>query len=599
MNKRQVDLLKQLITQDEYLPIKYFSNIFNISTKTISKDLNKIEEIIKPTGATIDRKQGLGIKLHYTPLQLDRLNTKLNSIEVADGDNSLEHRRAQILLNLLINTNKYITIQKLSDKYMVSRTSITNDLNEIAEKLDTYNIRLSKTAKGTRIVGSEINIRRALVTTIQEYSKINPNYITEYQNIRHNELKINEINAILNEESTSFFENLLNRMEKKLKLVIYEPYYTNLLTHLVIMINRIMSGNYIQGNSDLNDMVLVMNKELYNIATYMIREIEKKFKIKINTEEVGYVYKYLTSIGLSYDENNEKSYNGLDLPPIHFTNNLIDIVSQMSDTNYNLRFNLYDRLLLHIKPMLNRLKYNIQVKNPLLKDFLREFQEEFLIIKVACFLICRKFKINMVIDDEVAYILSYFISEHEKIEEDIKVKALVVCHSGYGTSQLLATRLEKTFSNIKVVDIISSNSINNSQLDEIDLIISTVDLNIKNPHLVVSAFLSEIDKKNIENFIDIILENKKKPSFKSSKETILLEYVDDREDLKQLSKSFNKDDLIHIKNNTCIYLISDSNSSIRKYLYLTKENKIEKCIFVINYSSYRYLSKVLRKIIRE
>lgn len=131
MNKRQVDLLKNLIVQDDYQPLKYFSNIFNTSVKTVSKDLDEIEEIINPIGVNIDRKQGIGIKLYYTPSQLEKLNTILNSTVLSSGDMDIDHRRAEILLNLLINTNKYTTIQKLSDKYLVSRTSINNDLNEI------------------------------------------------------------------------------------------------------------------------------------------------------------------------------------------------------------------------------------------------------------------------------------------------------------------------------------------------------------------------------------------------------------------------------------------------------------------------------------
>lgn len=55
----------------------------------------------------------------------------------------------------------------------------------------------------------------------------------------------------------------------------------------------------------------------------------------------------------------------------------------------------------------------------------------------------------MINDDEVAYILSYFISEDEKIAETVKIKTIVICHSGYGTSQLLATRLKMPLTILK------------------------------------------------------------------------------------------------------------------------------------------------------
>ncbi|AEE92373.1 Transcriptional antiterminator, BglG [Tepidanaerobacter acetatoxydans Re1] len=591
MNRRQVDLLKKLIIQDDYQPIKYFSAIFGTSMKTISKDLDDIEEIISPTGARIERKQGRGIKLCYTLPQLDKLNEILNNISPLDSDKTVEDRRTEILLNLLINTNKYTTIQKLSDKYMVSRTSINNDLKEVQERLKKYNLELSKTLKGTRIIGSEINIRKALVSTIQEYAKINPGYISEYQSIRHKELNIAEINSMLNSKSISFFEELLNKLENELKLVIYEPYYTNLLSHLVIMTNRIINGNYIEDNPDYNNSMLAMNERLYDAAVYLIKEIEKKFDIKINKQEIAYVYKYLISVGLSF-EDDKKCIKEADLSYVYFTKDLISIISQMLDVNYDLSLDLYDKLLLHVRPMLNRAKYNIQIKNPLLDDFLREFEEEFFIVKVGCFLLCNRYGVNMINDHEVAYILSYFISENEKMASAIKVRTVVICHSGYGTSRLLAARLAKTFSNIEISGIISSNAINSADLEKVDLIVSTVDLDTDKPYLIISAFLNEIDKENVKNYIENILESKKK-SISSEHEEISIKFIDDKEGIKEFISLLIEDELIHVKDNIYLYLRAEKANSARKYLIE------KKCIIAVDYSDYSFLSKVIRFLIRE
>ncbi len=595
MNKRQVDLLKKLIIQGEYQPIKYFSNIFGTSVKTISKDLDDIEEIINPIGVKIERKQGRGIKLCYALPQLDKLNEILNDISLLDSDKAVEDRRTEILLNLLINTNKYTTIQKLSDKYMVSRTSINNDLKEVQKRLNRYNLQLSKTLKGTRIIGSEINIRKALVSTIQEYAKINPSYIFEYQSIRHKELNIAEINTILSDKSLSFFEELLNHLENELKLVIYEPYYTNLLSHLAIMTNRIINGNYIEDDLDCNDSGQVVNEKLYDAAVYLIEEIEKKFDIKINKQEIVYVYKYLISVGLSF-EDDKKCIKESDLSYVYFTRDLIDIISQMLDVNYDLSLDLYDKLLLHVRPMLNRAKYNIQITNPLLDDFLREFKEEFFIVKVGCFLLCNRYGVNMINDHEVAYILSYFISENEKMASAIKVRTVVICHSGYGTSRLLATRLAKTFSNIEISGIISSSAINNADLEKVDLIVSTVDLDINKPYLRVSAFLNEIDKENVKIYIENILENKRKSSSLEC-EDISLKFIDETKEIKEIKSLFIEDELIRIKENIYLYLKAEKENSVKRYSI--KKKGTERCIIAINYSNYTYLSKLIRLLIRE
>lgn len=92
----------------------------------------------------------------------------------------------------------------------------------------------------------------------------------------------------------------------------------------------------------------------------------------------------------------------------------------------------------------------------------------------------------------------------------MKIKTIVICHSGYGTSQLLATRLKNAFNNIEISGIVSSNSINKIDLSKVDLIVSTVDFDINQSYLMVSAFLNEIDRENIKNYIESILRNKRK-----------------------------------------------------------------------------------------
>ena len=591
MIKRQIDLLKKLIMEDSYKPMKYYCSMFAVSEKTISKDLNEIEQTINPLGITIDRKCGVGIKLYCTSKQLDQLNSILNKMEFSNNVDNIDERRTEIFLTLLINTNQFTTIQKLSDQYMVSRTSIINDLNVIQEKLQNYNLELTKTSKGTKVTGSEINIRNALVSIIKKSGKLYPDFIEKYQSLRHKELKLDEMNTMISKDSVTFFENLLNELENKLKVVINEPYYTNLLTHLIIMTNRILDGNCISDNVERKDDTLTINEKMKDCTIDLIRKIEKKFNIIISDEEAVYVYKYLTSIGLKY--NYPYSEKESDLLPENFTRDLIDILSQMSGVNYSSVVGLFEKLMLHVKPMINRTKYNIQIKNPLLSEFLREFKDRFIMTKIACHLVCKNYKIAMINDSEVAYILSYFLSADEKIVKNLKIKTIVICHSGYGTSQLLATRLEKTFSNIEIVGVITSNRLQGIDLNNIDLIVSTVSLDIKYPYLVASAFLNEVDKKNINNYIETVFQNRRKVLGQTTAGDTPVEVVKIK-DMKQIKKLISKENLISLGENIFIYVLSGKVNSVTEFIIL-KEQK-EKYIFSIAYSDYAYLSRAVRKI---
>lgn len=589
MNKRQIKLLKNLMMQEDYIAVKFFSDLLEISGKTISKDLDDIEMELKFCNVKILRKQNAGIKLNLEAAQIEQINAYLNTKQIL-GEYDIEYRRIQILLNLLINTNQYITVQKLSDKYLVSRTSISNDFVEIEKNLEKYNLELLKTSKGTKIKGSEINIRKALVVNVQEYGKIAPNYKAEYQEIRHSELNLKEINTLLTEGATDFFEKLLNKLENKLDMVIYEPYYTNLLTHLIIMTTRIIDGNHIHEIFDTNTEISLENENLYKSAEYLINQIEAHFNISINAAETSYIYKYLSSIGLEYETNALDGEAELEKLPIYFTKELIAVVSEMTNIDFNSKLGLYSRLILHIKPMLNRLKYTIQITNPLLKDFLEEFEREFIITKVACHIVCNKYKLNMISEHEVAYILSYFISESEKYTKVDIIKTVVVCHSGYGTSQLLATRIKKTFADIEVVDIISSNSMQHIDWSNIDLIISTVNLDTHHPYLIVSAFLSDIDKKNIKAYIANRSLNRN--SIKSD--------INKASEIKYIKKLSNQEIetmekvSINISDKSDLYIKTDSENSIEVFT-----NQKNKRIYILKFKDYSELTELIDKYLSE
>lgn len=79
-------------------------------------------------------------------------------------------------------------------------------------------------------------------------------------------------------------------------------------------------------------------------------------------------------------------------------------------------------------------------------------------------------------------------------------RVIVVCHTGYGTSQLLAARLKREFPEWTIVDIVPMHQLSKRNLDDVDFVISTVNLDLKDKlHIVVSVLLMESDINNIKN----------------------------------------------------------------------------------------------------
>jgi galactitol-specific phosphotransferase system IIB component len=133
-------------------------------------------------------------------------------------------------------------------------------------------------------------------------------------------------------------------------------------------------------------------------------------------------------------------------------------------------------------------------------------------------LITLKYNLNSISIDEIGYLVTYF---QAAIERGISYKkVIVVCHSGYGTSQLLTTRLRRAFPQWQIGDVISERKLSTINLDDIDFIISTVHLTIKEkPYMLVSALLNEKDIKNIKS---ILIED----SFENTKQDLQLENLE-------------------------------------------------------------------------
>ena len=110
-------------------------------------------------------------------------------------------------------------------------------------------------------------------------------------------------------------------------------------------------------------------------------------------------------------------------------------------------------------------------------------------------------------ESEIGYIAMHFAAAAEQLQEnEEKVRAVVVCPAGIGTSKVLSVNLMRSFSNLEIQRIISAFDIDTEQLrrEGIDLIISTTEIQTDFPHLRVGMILQTQDKLMIRNKIEEI-----------------------------------------------------------------------------------------------
>lgn len=488
LQQRQKQILKYLLPMEDFTPVKKIATLLQCSTKTVRNDLMLLEE----NGVNLEKMSGKGIRI--IPSKRSQVENTLQE-DNSLSDLSVEHRRMKIIFELLEGTKDKISIQSLSDKYFVSKTSIANDLKVIEEKLLKYNLCLKKDTQGTQLVGSEMDIRKAMVDILNTLISSKKIFLEEPSRI--DKETILELEEHFGKYQVEQVKAVIEKAEKLLQFRITEPYYINLVTHILILIHRTKNGKTIY--SELKTEENNDDSPFYGVSQKIAHWLEDIFSIQINQEEVFYIYRYLTSSGgIVVQETDSGKRNEGDQYLEKIAKEMIRLSSSICPLQFTFSPSLYNDLLLHLRPMMNRIVYDIEIKNPLLDEIKEEFPDLMLLLKLVIFKIRLQYKLPYISEAEISYIAVYFQSA---IEEAIsKKRVMIVCSTGVGTSHLLGKRIKNHFPEWNITKIISAKDLEGDiDLEPVDLIISTVKLHVSlnKPVAYVSALFNKADEKRI------------------------------------------------------------------------------------------------------
>ncbi|MGN1182226.1 MAG: BglG family transcription antiterminator, partial [Faecalibacillus sp.] len=386
MNQRQKQMLETLINQDDYITVQTLADQFHVSLRTAHNDLKEIEEILYDHEMNLSKKPKVGIKINAPLSQkkslLNYINPHKESIEVL----STKMRRMKIFARLLSHSEG-TSLNKLSDEFLVSKTSIVSDFEIIEKKAKSFGLKLIKDRKGTRIQGDEKDIRHALSQIANDFVQLE--FEEETLEEKPSRLDLStycRLKNLFDNDHIEIVENIILDAEKKLGYTVNDLSYVNLITHLLILINRLKKSiSYSKEESNKVFQLDIIDKTMA-IAHNIAFEISQNFSVDVPESEIKYIYQYLVCSGIQSD------FIHLDINnySLNIEENYLNIVDQMitfvSDiVHYDLRQDKELKLCLlsHIIPLMQRLKYNITITNPLINEIKVQYSAMFSIVALA------------------------------------------------------------------------------------------------------------------------------------------------------------------------------------------------------------------------
>jgi len=485
LEPRQQAIVQELMKYDYPVSGTHLAGMNDVTARTIREDIKLVNLAIGAEGAEIQSLMGQGYLLVIEDVDAFKSFLKESTGRTCETPATHEDRVTFIICELLL-TGRYIKSDDLANALFISRSTLQNDLKAVKKTFAQYNLEIeSRPNYGMRASGTEMNMRFCLSQYVFDRRAHKSEPSSDY-------FDSGEISAIHEVVTEALDDN---------HLVMTDIAINNLVIHIAIALHRIRGGHSVdEQNTALNTLT---NHREHMIAKQIVESCESSFRVVFPAYETIYISLHLsgTKIISQADGDVEKDYD-------RELQRVIDRTLRAVDRQYTMQIRrdkeLRLSLLLHLKPAINRHRYHMNVRNPMLEDIRQHYPLAFEIAVYAGKII--ESETDTVMDEnEIGYIALHIggAIERGKLKTAPK-RCIVVCASGAGTSQLIYYKLRNHFGqSLEVVDTMQYYRLGEHALSGIDFIISSIPVEavMPVPVIEVNAIMNNNDLKRIERFI--------------------------------------------------------------------------------------------------
>lgn len=497
---RQIKLLKLLYKQNEYKPASFFSKALSVSTKTIYSDIKELNCLTKRFHVSLQVIPRNGILLIGSKDEIKSLFKYISKENCSSNFDvfSPSFRRFNIIKRVFLDSENP-SLEELSKEFVVSKTSIYKDLEAIEKILINCEIHILTDNDGIRVVGKELSIQKSVKQFI----------FANIPNISMIDLQ-QKLTMLIGEEVITKVSKLLFEDYAELTEEVSEYYIKSLLVTIIIQVQRLKCGFHMEAEETfLFNNIRYM--ETYIVSNSMVELLSKELNIKFHMEDVEFLCKQLFAHRIT---NNIK---GSNTEYSDIIKRLIERMSKIEKVDLSNDKRLYRSLLYHLPAMILRLKRGIEIKNPVLDMIKDQYSKMFSIVWYALSILEIEYDVSLN-DDEVSLIVIYFQIALDSISKANNI--VIICPYGVSSSQFIYSKVIQLLPAKDNFEVSSLKKLYLSDLDNVDLIISTVDINdIEVPVVKVSLLLSSEDCSNIMRaYSKYILDKKNRTIFSENLE---------------------------------------------------------------------------------
>lgn len=481
ISDRMSKIIKELNnSKKSYINSIELADMLGVSSRTVKRDLKEISEILKDNGAEVEAtNQGYRLIINEDELFSIFINENISSSTEGSGKKS---DKVNGILELLLS-NLYINQDKIADELYISRSSINKVMMDVKNILSEYKITIqNKPHYGYILEGNEIDIRNCMVRFLTQRKEDNSILIS------------NRLVGFKEEDYYNLLDEIKN-IFKDLKIRKNDIEINYITRYIVISIFRVKYNCEIVLDDNIN---ISLDNSVISASKTIANKIKERFKVEFTFEDILYI-SYI--IGNNHIEIKELDDSGISVEQMVI--HAIDKIKNEYDIDFFRDGTLLKGLINHLYTSYSRYCLNVTLDNPLINLIKSKYIEAYNYSILFSKVFKEEYGISMT-EEDIGYIALHFAASLERYIMNNSLKAIIVCSSGVGTAELLKTRITKKFQNIAIKGVYPAYILDSLELSDIDLIISTVNLegvNLEKEVINVSPLLTDEDEEKINEHV--------------------------------------------------------------------------------------------------
>lgn len=516
LTKRQKSIIKMLIqfSADNPITIQAISAKLKLSSRTILREMPDIDRWFEENDFQLIKKPRVGLYVKE-----DQETRKfIGELVEMDHDKfgySKEDRQGRIISDLLM-LNEPLKYFYFTSLFRISDGTLTNDLDEIEQWMSHYNLSLvRKPGIGIYWTGKEEDYRQAVTMMLRR--KLEGHMLSE---LFHNEEVMQ--GGLFSNVTQDFFNEavwMVQELQNLLDIQYTERSIRHLSLYFMVAKSRISQG--LEVDSDGKNLAPMMHLPECQMANWIGSKISYAVGYQVSEGEVYCIAMQLLTAKIWKNKHDSK-YDEESFRVRQIVIKLTLNMEKLLDMEFLGNTVLIDGLCNHMKPAVNRIRMGLFAENTHMEMLREKYMDVYQAAVEACGFLKEELQVSEISEEELGFIAMYFCAFIEKQkEEDKHFRVYVACPHGIGTSQMLSVYLKRDFPQLRIQKIISSADIKVEELveEEIDLVISTTELDLAFPNVYVSSMLTETDKVMIKTALSNIRKKHKKKPIKGTRKS--------------------------------------------------------------------------------